>query len=137
MALFELIQHTEAEETPEPTPLTFKEAALSDVDEIFFDITEHAEMHLVDGKEMPVIIDEERLQDHSAHWEAGAKQNFDTGLYNAYTILYVKVSDYGSRPKVGKLLVLDEGTDYKRTYTIQKCNGEDGVYRMIMTRTRQ
>lgn len=136
MALFELIQHTGAEETEE-TSLTFKEAALSDVQDIFFDTAEHAEMHLVDGKEMPVIIEEERLQDHSAHWEAGAKQNFDTGLYTAYTILYVKVSDYGPRPSVGKLLVLDAGTDHKRTYTIQKCNEEDGVYRMIMTRTRQ
>ena len=49
-----------------------------------------------------MIVDDQRLKEHSAHWEAGAKQNFDTGLYTAYTVLYIRVSDYGPKPKVGK-----------------------------------
>ena len=92
---------------------------------------------IVDGKEHPIVIEEEDVRRHSAHWEAGAKQNFDTGLYNAHTILYIKVSDYGPRPKVGKYLELDEGTDHKRTYKIIHCEEDVGVYRMTMERTRQ
>ncbi len=136
MALFNLVQHVESTEE-ETSALTFKDAALDDIDDIFFDTTEHAETHIVDGHEAPIIIEEDRLKDHSAHWEAGAKQNFDTGLYTAHYVLYIKVSDYGPKPKIGKLIVLDEGTDHKRTYTIDKCTEEEGVYRMIITRTRQ
>ena len=46
-----------------------------------------------------MIVDDQRLKEHSAHWEAGAKQNFDTGLYTAYTVLYIRVSDYGQSRK--------------------------------------
>lgn len=72
-----------------------------------------------------------------AYWEAGAKQNFDTGLYTAHTILYIRVEDYGPKPKIGKRLVLDKGTKSQRTYTINLCQEESGVYRMTMERTRQ
>ena len=73
----------------------------------------------------------------AAHWEAGAKQNFDTSLYTAHTILYIRVEDYGPKPKIGKQLVLDKGTKSQRTYTINLCQEESGVYRMTMERTRQ
>lgn len=136
MALFELIQHTEPE-TEGNVRMTFKDAVMDDVDDIFFDFTEHAELHKVDGKEVPVIIEEDRLKDHSAHWEAGAKQNFDTGLYTDSIVLYIRISDYGAKPKVGKVLVMDEGTGHKRTYTVARCTEEDGVYRMTLMRTRQ
>ena len=84
-----------------------------------------------------MIVDDQRLKEHSAHWEAGAKQNFDTGLYTAYTVLYIRVSDYGQKPKVGKHLVLDKGTNRQRSYTILNCEEEAGVYRISMERTRQ
>ena len=38
------------------------------------------------------------MREHAAHWEAGAKQNFDTGLYDSYRILYISVEDYGEMP---------------------------------------
>lgn len=64
-------------------------------------------------------------------------ENFDTGLYTAHTILYIRVEDYGPKPKIGKQLVLDKGTKSQRTYTINLCQEESGVYRMTMERTRQ
>lgn len=67
----------------------------------------------------------------------GGKVNFDTGLYTAHTILYIRVEDYGPKPKIGKQLVLDKGTKSQRTYTINLCQEESGVYRMTMERTRQ
>lgn len=136
MPLFELEQDWQGP-PPERRPPTFKECAAADIGAVFFNEDEHAEAHTVDGKEMTVIVEDTDLREHSAHWEAGAKQNFDTGLYTAYTILYVKVSDYGPKPKVGKQLVLDAGTDSRRTYFIKKCEDEAGVYRMILERKRQ
>lgn len=118
-------------------PPNFKACAAEDIDAIFFNVDEHADMHLIDGREAPVILEEGDLREHTSHWEAGAKQNFDTGLYKAHTILYIKAEDYGPKPKVGKQLVMDAGTKRKRTYAIVKCEEEAGVYRMTLERTRQ
>lgn len=49
----------------------------------------------------------------------------------------IRVEDYGPKPKIGKQLVLDKGTKSQRTYTINLCQEESGVYRMTMERTRQ
>ena len=136
MALFDIAQHYENED-PEWKKPTFKECVAADIDLAFFNAEEHAEPHIVDGNEYLVIVEEEDVRKHSAHWEAGAKQNFDTGLYNSHTILYIKTADYGPRPKIGKQLVLDAGTDHKRTYTIIHCEEDAGVFRMTMERVRQ
>ena len=119
MALFELKQDTGSGAAAPWAPPTFKDCVAADIDAAFFEENEHD------------------LREHSAHWEAGAKQNFDTGLYTAHTILYIRVEDYGPKPKIGKQLVLDKGTKSQRTYTINLCQEESGVYRMTMERTRQ
>lgn len=131
MALFDLVQ--DYEDADQEKRRTFKDFAFSDIGAVFFNGDEHAKEHNVDGKDVLVILEKDDVRDHSAHWEAGAKQNFDTGLYNRHIILYIRVEDYGPKPKQGKLLTLDK----KLTYLIQKCGEESGVYRMTMERTRQ
>lgn len=133
MVLFEL----DEDRLEDWKPPTFKDCAAADIVQVFFNENEHADTHLIDGRECLAVIEEGDLREHSAHWEAGAKQNFDTGLYTAHTILYIQAADYGPKPKVGKLLVMDAGTDRKRTYSIVKCADEGGVYRMTLERTRQ
>lgn len=118
-------------------PPTFKDCVAADICAAFFEENEHADRHTVDGKDVLIVLEDDDLREHSAHWEAGAKQNFDTGLYTAHTILYIRVEDYGPKPKIGKQLVLDKGTKSQRTYTINLCQEESGVYRMTMERTRQ
>ncbi len=137
MALFVETEFAPPESTEEWKRPTFKDCVAKDIDLAFFNGDEHAEYHIVDGKNCLVVVDEESLRTHAAHWEAGGKQNFDTGLYDSHTILYIKMEDYGPKPKVGKRMVLDEGTDHKRTYTIVKCIEEDGVFRMTLERVRQ
>ena len=135
MALFgtvDLKQHYENKE-PQENPLTFREAAAADITDVFFCEDEHAEMHNIDGKDVLVIFRESTIKEHNSHWEAGAKQNFDTGLYTAFSVLYIQVKDYGPKPKVGKQLVIDK----KRTYSIKACEEESGIYRMTLERTRQ
>lgn len=135
MALFDIVdlkQHYESKE-PQESPLTFREAAAADITDVFFCEDEHAEIHNIDGRDVPVIFRESTLKEHSSHWEAGAKQNFDTGLYTACSILYIRAKDYGPKPKIDKQLVMDK----KRTYSIKACEEESGVYRMAVKRIRQ
>lgn len=112
---------------------TFKDCAAADIDLAFFNMDEFAEMHDIDGKDMMVVYEEDGLKEHASHWEYGTKQSLDTGLYNADAILYIRIKDYGPKPKVGKRLVMDK----KRTYSIEACEEEAGVYRMTLERVRQ
>lgn len=136
MALFELKQDCGAPEG-ELKALTFRDCVAADIGNVFFNGGEHAAMREVDGKEALVIFEECTLKQHSAHWEAGAKQNFDTGLYDAWDVLYIQSKDYGPKPKVGKQLVLSVGEGKTRTYEIKMCKEEMGVFRMSLERVRQ
>ena len=141
MALFEpkLFEPKQNHENTEKEwePPTFKECVEADILLAFFNTREHAEMRMVDGKECPTVLEESMLKEHSSHWEAGAKQNFDTGLYSSHSILYIRTEDYGAKPKIGKQLALGVGNGKTRTYEIKSCEEEAGVYRMTMKRVRQ
>ena len=112
--------------------LTFKDCAAADIEAVFFNMDEFAEEHTVDGNRLLVVLDENTLLDRSAHWEGGAKQSFDQGLYKADLNLYVKTADYGPRPKVGKPMVVDG-----RKYLVGNVNDESGVYEFELVRVRQ
>lgn len=134
----EIIEHYgEPKEEHQWKRPTFKDCVAADIDLAFFNEDEHADWHDVDGKRVLVVIIEEDLREHSSHWEAGAKQNFDTGLYDAHIILYIRIKDYGPKPKIGKHIVLDADTKHKRTFEIVLCREEAGVYRMTLKRIRQ
>ena len=134
MALFELKQNYSTDTGEEWQMPTFKDCVEKDIDLTFFNNNEHAEYHRIDSKENILVIYEENvIKKRSAHWEAGAKQNFDTGLYTKAATLHIKVADYGAQPKEGKLLTIDD----KKVYTIITCEEHAGVYRMTLQRTRQ
>lgn len=137
MPLFELEQHFGDEPPGEWKRPTFKDCAAEEVSLAFFNEDEHAERHTVDGEEALIILEDVDVREHSAHWEAGAKQNFDTGLYTAYSILYIRAEDFGPMPQVGSLITIDENTRDERFYHIKSCEEESGVYRMTLKRTRQ
>lgn len=78
MALFELKQDTGSGAAAPWAPPTFKDCVAADIDAAFFEENEHADRHTVDGKDVLIVLEDDDLREHSAHWEAGAKQNFDT-----------------------------------------------------------
>lgn len=119
------------------TPPTFKQCAAADIKLTFFEENEFAERHNVDGVDALIVLEDVDVREHAAHWEAGAKQNFDNGLYDAYRILYIQVEDYGEMPQSGDLVTIDEGTENEQLFTLKSCEDESGVYRMILERKRQ
>lgn len=120
--------------TPD-TPLqlpTFKDFVAQDMQTVFFNLDEFAEKRYIDGKEMACITQHPGVTERAAHWEGGAKQSFDQGMYKADLLLYVKKEDYGPMPKNDKLITLDKKRDYK----IKSCSLKAGVYRMELERVR-
>ena len=104
--------------TPKPLP-TFKDYVAQDVETVFFNLNEFAEERYIDDKQMLCITQHPGVNERAAHWEGGAKQSFDQGMYKADLLLFVKQKDYGPMPKNGKQITLDKKRDYK----IKSCCG--------------
>lgn len=108
----------------------FLEEALADIDDVFFQ--EFVEQHTIDGESFDVVPYEMTLKEHKAHWEAGAKQNFDQGLYLSVKQFFIRKEDYGAAPKIGTQMEYDG-----ICYTIRNCQTEHGLYLVELERVRQ
>lgn len=99
--------------------MTFKEAAARDIHAVFLNPDEFAQEHTVNGKPMPVQVDENELLER----DKGRADVHQEGLYKSRRLIFVAVSDFGPRPAVGALLNLDG-----RPYKIVNCTEEAGMY---------
>lgn len=98
--------------------MTFKDIIAQDVHTVFLNTDEFAGEHRINGKFMPVQVDENELLERD---KSGAGAHSD-GLYKSRRLIYVAKSDFGSRPAVGALLNLDG-----KQYRVVDCRDEAGV----------
>lgn len=104
----------------------FKDIVKADVHNIFLNLEEFADTHIVNGNEMPVLID----NNEQIEREKRINQNTD-GIYTNQRLLYVAASDFGPLPKQGSLLTLD-----KRIFRVEDAIDEDGVYSITLEANR-
>ena len=76
---------------------SFKEVMKDDVNNTFMNVDEFADMHTVDGKEIPVLVDDNEIIER----EKKMKSNMD-GVYVKQKLIYVKADDFGSLPAIGR-----------------------------------
>ncbi len=96
--------------------LTFKELLRQDVKMVFLNPIEFGEEHIVNGKPMQIIIDDNELVER----EKRMKSN---GIYKKQTLVFVSALDFGPLPGVGKPVKID-GT----TFIVTDSLNEGGVY---------
>lgn len=77
----------------------FKEMVARDLDAVFLNVAEFAELHMVEGKEIPVVMDDDRL--------TTLKKGQILGLVEADMLLMGKVSDFPADMEPGRLLNVD------------------------------
>lgn len=77
----------------------FKEMVARDLDAVFLNVDEFAELHMVEGKEIPVVMDDDRL--------TTLKKGQILGLVEADMLLMGKVSDFPADMEPGRLLNVD------------------------------
>ena len=77
----------------------FKDMVARDLDAVFLNVDEFAELHMVEGKEIPVVMDDDRL--------ATLKKGQILGLVEADMLLMGKVSDFPADMEPGRLLNVD------------------------------
>lgn len=104
--------------------MSFKEQASRDLQNIFLNELEFAEVKEIDGTPMRVVVD-----DHSLVERSGAEHT--DGLYSAQLLIYISAAEYGARPKQGKLLNL-AGRDYR----IVKVEEDMGLYTFTLEANR-
>lgn len=98
--------------------MTFKEILAQDVRNVFLNMGEFAEEHIIDGRPMAVQIDDNELLERD---KAGTGVHRD-GLYKSRILIYVASADFGKRPAIGKLLRLDG-----ERYRVVDCRDEAGL----------
>lgn len=102
--------------------MDFKSVVEQDVTDTFLNALEFADIHLVNGKPMPVLIDTneqiEREKRMSHHIE---------GVYQDEFLAYVSSLLYGPLPAQGSYMEMDN-----RKYRVLDAVEEDGVYSLTL-----
>ena len=77
--------------------MTLKDEITNDIDNVFLDFEDFAELHLVEGKEILCILDDEALKTRQGSAEIGIDEST--------LLLFAKVEDLPKRKKGGLLNV--------------------------------
>ena len=102
--------------------MSFKELVERDNRTVFMNLDEFADIHVINGKEMPCIIDNNEMIDREKRYQY-KRSLYADGVYLKEVLLYVKAEDFGSLPAVGRSLTLD-----KKSYIISDAIDEGGIY---------
>lgn len=86
---------------------TFKDIVRNDAENVFLNKDEFAEEHMVDGKSMTIIIDNNEHLEREKRYKA-----LEEGISQKQVFFYVSAAEFGRLPKLGRLLELD-GKKYK------------------------
>lgn len=104
--------------------MSFKNQLQRDVDKVFFNLDEFCDSHVINGKAMVALIDDNKLFESPS---SGNPQIL--GVFGGQTTLYVKADQYGSVPKRGALITIDG-----QRFTVSGVTVEMGVYQITVER---
>lgn len=102
--------------------MSFKELVEQDNRTVFMNLDEFADIHVINGKEIPCIIDNNEMIDREKRYQY-KRSLYADGVYLKEVLLYVKAEDFGPLPAVGRALTLD-----KKSYIISDAIDEGGIY---------
>lgn len=106
--------------------MTFKEMVAEDCAEVFLNLDEFASLHLVDGREMAIQIDDSEVTER----EKKQKERAD-GIYKRQFLFYVAQKDFGPLPTIGRKITID-----RDSYRIIDANSEGGIYSITVERDK-
>jgi len=86
--------------------MSLKEAIAEDIDNIFFDEGEFAEEAIVDGRPVPLILDNDELN--------GKTETYAMGLAEGEQLIFIKEKDLHRLPKPGDQITINDEQWYIR-----------------------
>ena len=106
--------------------MTFKEQIAKDVNNVFMNMDEFADTHIINGKKMSCIVDSNEMIDREKRYQY-KRSLYADGVYLKELLIYVKAEEFGPLPPVGRTLTLD-----KKSYLISDAVDEDGIYSLCL-----
>lgn len=104
--------------------MDFKEILKNDVNNVFLNLSEFADTHMINGKEITAVIDDDMLDGEVNVKFHGQQAQQSTGLYNGGIALYISTADFG-KPKPGSMIELDG-----KKYIVISTSEQDGIYKI-------
>ena len=101
--------------------MTFKEQIALDNRNLFMNEDEFSEKHLINGKEMGCIIDNNEQIDRDKRYQY-KKSLYADGVYIKQLLIYVKAEEFGALPAIGRAITFD-----KNSYIVSDALDEDGI----------
>lgn len=105
---------------------SFKDIIKEDISTTFINTDEFSDMHNIDGRDMPVQIDDNEIIER----EKKSNSNMD-GIYVKQKLIYVKANDFGALPAIGRQIMLDG-----KRYLVVDSTDEYGVYTITLEGNR-
>lgn len=90
----------------------FKEMVKNDTDNVIFNLDEIADLHELDGRQIPVIFDEVTLE------KMKSQPKYADGYNTATRLILVRPADLPGKPAEGAYLTLDG-----KTYLVKSVTG--------------
>jgi hypothetical protein len=101
--------------------MNFKEALEDDM-EVFFNLDEFAETRNIDGTEMSIVIDEDKLEELKVSRDIHIE-----GIHEARLLIYVKKNEFGGKPAVNAIIEVDD-----KSYRVIDSSEVSGVITIIL-----
>jgi hypothetical protein len=86
--------------------MDFKGAVAADIDNVFFEAKEFAESAMIDGKSVPIILDDDALQ--------GKSDVYAMGLAEGERLIFIKEKDLHRLPQPGEQMTIGDKQWYVR-----------------------
>ena len=102
--------------------MNFKEQLAHDNKVVFMNIDEFAEIHDINGRKMPCIIDNNEMVDREKRYQY-KRSLYGDGIYLKEILFYVNARDFGPLPAIGRSMIFDG-----RAYTVSDAINEGGIY---------
>lgn len=90
----------------------FKDSVREDIQSIFFNTDEFADQHMLDGKDVVIVIDNDKLSPISATRSIDYDGIVYTGVFNSEVVFYIDEKYVEAEFFIGQLVNLD-GNDYR------------------------
>lgn len=102
---------------------SFKEQLEKDLDSVFSNMNEFAETHMIDGKEVPIVLDNDRIIELSM-----GKTVETRGIFTDDILFFVQKKDLDYEPVAGQHMEFDG-----EMYPISDVKEDFGGYTIILT----
>ena len=106
--------------------MKFKEQIAQDNKTVFANRDEFWEDHVINGKKMLCLIDNNELIDREKRYQY-RRSLYADGVYLKELLIFVKAEDFGPLPAIGRAITVD-----KKSYIVSDAIDEDGIYSLCL-----